>query len=290
MLTRREWIAAAAGAAAVTMNGNPRHADPEASQDPIPIQRKKRIRQSVCRWCYGGISLDDLCKEASRIGLASVELLDSHEWQVPRKYGLVCAVGNAGGSIANGWNHVKNHESLTRDFEKFLPMAKEAGVPNLITFSGNRKGISDEEGMQNCIQGLKRIAHLAEKNGVTVLFELLNSKVDHGDYQCDHTRWGVGVVKAVGSERIKLLYDIYHMQIMEGDVIRTIRDNIAYIGHFHTGGVPGRNEIDDTQELHYPAICRAIVETGYKGFLAQEFVPSRDPLTSLRQAVDICDV
>ncbi|UCD75985.1 MAG: TIM barrel protein, partial [Phycisphaerales bacterium] len=189
-----------------------------------------------------------------------------------------------------GWNRPENHDEFVKESERLLPLIKEAGVPSMIVFSGNRGGISDSEGIRNCVTGLKRIMPLAERLGVNVCMELLNSKVDHKDYQCDHTAWGVEVVRGVGSDRFKLLYDIYHMQIMEGDVIRTIRDNIDHIGHFHTGGVPGRREIDDSQELNYSAICKAIVEAGYEGFLGQEFIPSRDPLTSLREAVAICDV
>jgi len=193
-------------------------------------------------------------------------------------------------SIPDGWNRTENHDRLTAEAEKAIPKVAAAGLPNIITFSGNRRGLSDEDGMKNCVAGLKRIAKLAEEQKVTVCMELLNSKHDHKDYQCDHTAWGVEVCKAVGSERIKLLFDIYHMQIMEGDVCATIRENIAYIAHFHTGGVPGRREIDDSQELNYARVCREIANTGFKGYVAHEFVPARDPMTSLAQAVRICDV
>jgi hydroxypyruvate isomerase len=198
---------------------------------------------------------------------------------------------NGPDSIGYGWNRVEHHDDLVAKFEKAIPQVAEFGFPNLITFSGNRKGMADELGIKNCVLGLKRVVGLAEKHKVTVILELLNSKVDHKDYMADHTAWGVEVCKQVGSERLKLLYDIYHMQIMEGDMIRTIRDNIQCIGHFHTGGNPGRNEIDDTQEIQYPAVMRAIADTGYRGFVGQEFIPKRaDALASLRQAIQTCDV
>ncbi len=194
------------------------------------------------------------------------------------------------GGIEEGWNRVENHDKLVKESERLLPIIAQAGLPNMIVFSGNRRGISDSEGLETCAKGLKRITKLAEDLGVTLIIELLNSKVDHKEYQCDHTPWGVELCKRVGSERFKLLYDIYHMQIMEGDVIRTIQQSIQYIGHFHTGGVPGRNEIDDTQELNYRRIATAIADTGFKGYFAHEFIPKRDPLTSLREAVELCTV
>lgn len=248
------------------------------------------LKQSVCRWCYSKVPLDDLCKAAARMGLTSVELLSENEWATPKKHGLTCAVANGPNPIAKGWNRRENHDAFVAESLRLLPLVKDAGIPNMIVFSGNREGLSDEEGAANCIAGLKRIMSRAEALGVTVIMELLNSRVDHMDYQCDRTAWGVQVVKGIGSERFKLLYDIYHMQIMEGDVIRTIRDHFAYIGHFHTGGVPGRAEIDETQELNYPAICRAIVEKGYTGYLGQEFIPRGEPLASLERAVALCRV
>lgn len=224
------------------------------------------------------------------MGGHSIELLDEKEWAIPTKYGLTCAVANGPGSIGHGWNRVENHEKLIREFQRMLPLCKEAGIPNLITFSGNRRGIADDEGRENCKKGLLQVVGAAEKAGVTIIMELLNSKVDHHDYQCDHVRWGADLVKSVGSPRFKLLFDIYHMQIMDGDVIRNIRDHFEYIAHFHTGGVPGRAEIDESQELNYPAICRAIVDLKYQGYISQEFCPTKDPMTSLRRAIDICDV
>lgn len=237
------------------------------------------------------MTFEDFCRECYRMGIESVELLGRDEWPIVKKVGLTCAMCNGPDSIPYGWNRVEHHDDLLAKFEKAIPEVASNGFPNIITFSGNRKGMSDEQGIENCVKGLKRLMPIAEKHKVTVILELLNSKVDHKDYMADHTAWGVEVCKQVGSERLKLLYDIYHMQIMEGDLIRTIRDNIQYIGHFHTGGNPGRNEIDSTQEINYPAVMAAIVATGYKGFVGQEFVPKRpDPLASLKQAIEICDV
>ena len=250
-----------------------------------------RIRQSVCQWCYDKIPLDDLCAAAKRLGLESVELLGEKDWATVKRHGLTCAMANGPSTIPVGFNRPAEHDRLVAESERLLPLAAAAGLPNMIVFSGNRGGMSDGEGLENCATGLRRITPLAEKLGVTVCMELLNSKVDHADYMCDRTPWGAELVRRVGSPRFKLLYDIYHMQIMEGDVVRTIRDNIAHIGHFHTGGVPGRHEIDETQELFYPMIMRAIADTGFKGFVAQEFIPSRaDPIASLAQGVRICDV
>ncbi len=249
-----------------------------------------RLKLSVSRWCYGKIPLDDLCEAAKAIGFRSIELLDEADWEVPRRHGLVCAMANGFGTIPVGFNRLTQHDKLVADAERMIPRAAAAGVPNIVCFSGNRGGMSDGEGIANCIAGFKRITPLAERHGVTLCLELLNSKVDHADYQADHTAFGVQVIQGVGSPRLKLLYDIYHMQIMEGDVIATIRANITHIAHFHTGGVPGRHEIDDTQELNYRRVMQAIAELGFGGYVAQEFVPTRDPLTSLRQSFEICDV
>ena len=253
---------------------------------------KGALKQSVCRWCYGKVSLDDLCKAAVQIGLKSIDLLDVADFPVVQQYGLICAMCNGPGPINDGWNEVSRHDELVKKSEELLPKIAAAKFPNMIVFSGKRRGMSDADGIKNCALGLKRIMPLAEKLGVTVCMELLNSKRDHKDYQCDHTAWGVALAKEIGSERFKLLYDIYHMQIMEGDVIATIRENKDYIGHYHTGGVPGRHEIDETQELQYATICKAILDTGYQGYLAQEFIPAegKDPLASLAQGARICDV
>ena len=252
---------------------------------------KGNIRHSVSRWCYGKTSLDALCAACKEIGIESVELLGPDDWPVVKKHGLVCAMCNGPDSIGYGWNRVEHHAKLLEGFERMIPQVAQFGFPNIITFSGNRRGMSDAEGLENCALGLKKLVPIAEKHKVTVILELLNSKVDHKDYMADHTVWGVELCKQVGSEWLKLLYDIYHMQIMEGDLIRSINDYNPYIGHYHTGGNPGRNEIDETQEIHYPAVMRAIVATGYKGFVGQEFIPKRsDPIASLRQAIRICDV
>lgn len=254
----------------------------------------KNIRQSVCRWCFRDLSLDDLCKTAKDLGIESVELLKPEEWPTLKKYGLVCGVALSqpdGFGIPKGFNRIENHETLVPFYEDLIAKAANAGVPNVICFSGNRNGLDDELGLVNCAKGLKRIMKTAEKYKVTVVMELLNSKIDHVDFQCDRTYWGVALCEMVGSENFKLLYDIYHMQIMEGDVIRTIRDYHKYIAHYHTAGVPGRNEIDESQELNYTAIIRAIASTGFKGLVAQEFIPKQtDKIASLKKAVQICDV
>jgi hydroxypyruvate isomerase len=236
------------------------------------------------------MSVEQLAYNASKIGLKSVELLSPEDWPVAKKYGLTCAMGSGAGPIEEGLNRKENHDRWQQNLRKHIELAAEIGIPNLICFSGNRNGMTDDEGLENCVVGIKPVLGLAEKKGITICMELLNSKVNHKDYMCDHTPWGVKLVKRVGSPRFKLLYDIYHMQIMEGDVIRTIVENWDYIAHFHTGGNPGRNEIDETQELNYTAICKAIVEKGFAGYLAQEFIPKRDPMTSLAQAFRICDV
>ncbi len=249
-----------------------------------------RIKHSVCKWCYGDLTLDQLASFASSIGMHSVELLSVEDFPTLKKHGLVCAMTNGPSTIADGFNRLENHARLVPGFREVIREVAEAGFPSVICFSGNRRGMDDETGLGNCAEGIKQIVGEAERQGVTVCMELLNSKVDHPDYMCDRTEWGVELVERVGSDRFKLLYDIYHMQIMEGDVIRTIRDHHQHIGHYHTGGNPGRNEIDETQELNYSAIMRAIKATGFDGFVAQEFIPARTPLISLREAVELCDV
>jgi hydroxypyruvate isomerase len=253
---------------------------------------KGRINHSVCRWCYGKIKLEDLCLAAKAMGIKSIELQGPKEWPILKQFGLTCAMGSgAGMGIGKGFNRVEHHDKLVAEFDALIDQAAEAGIPSVICMSGNRDGLDDEQGIKNCALGLKRLMKKAEDKKVNVVMELLNSRVNHKDYQCDHTEWGVAVCKAVGSERCKLLYDIYHMQIMEGDIIATIRKHIQYIAHFHTGGVPGRNEIDDTQEIYYPAVMQAIAETGFTGYVGQEFIPKgKDPLESLRKGVLICDV
>jgi hydroxypyruvate isomerase len=268
-----------------------------ASQIPLEtavasdVARKGRIRQSVCQWCYRQMSIDQLAQSAASIGLQGVDLLQPDDYEVPRRYGLVCTMGYAGGGEINkALNRTENHAAIEQAFRTNIPRAAKAGVPNVITFSGNRAGLSDEDGARNTITGLNRLKKIAEDHGVTVCLELLNSKRDHHDYMCDHTAWGVRVAQEVNSPNVKLLYDIYHMQIMEGDLIETIRGNIQWIGHFHTGGVPGRHELNGTQEIQWDAVMRAIAGSGFRGYVAHEFIPTADPLASLKSAADLCDV
>jgi hydroxypyruvate isomerase len=252
-----------------------------------------RLKQSVSRWPFRAIPFPGFCRAVAALGLEAIDLLQPEEWAVARDHGLICSMGYPADRrdfISRGFNDRTNHALLLGELERTIPRAARERVPNVIAMFGNRADRTDAEAIDTCSAGLRTIAPLAEEHGVTICVELLNSKVDHRDYQGDRTGFGVRVMEAVGSPRVKLLYDIYHMQIMEGDVIRTIRDNIAHIGHFHTGGVPGRHELDDTQELNYRTVARAIADTGFTGWVAHEFVPTRDPLTSLREAVAICNV
>ena len=262
---------------------------------------KGSINHSVCKWCYPKIPLDDLCTAGKEFGLTSVELVAPEDFPTLKKHGLTCAMttfptiaapdGKKLGTIENAFNRTEHHDLLVQAYEPYINAVADAGFKHLICFSGNRDGMDAETGLMNCATGLKRILPLAEKRGVTLVMELLNSRVNHRDYMCDHTAWGVELCKRIGSDRFKLLYDIYHMQIMEGDVIAHIREQNKYFAHYHTGGVPGRHEIDETQELNYPAIMRAIIETGFKGHVAQEFIPAKpDALALLKAAVGICDV
>jgi hydroxypyruvate isomerase len=286
-LSRRELLARAP---AIALGG---YASLAAAgrQRPGGVVKHGRIKQSVCRWCYASIPLRDFCHQVATLGLTALDLLTPDDWPVAREFGLTCSMGSGlGGPIERGLNDPANHDAIVGSLRAGIPRAAQAGVPNVITFFGNRHGRSDAEAIAHCVTALNRVKGVAEDHGVTVCVELLNSKVNHKDYQGDRTSFGVEVVSAVNSPRVKLLYDIYHMQIMEGDVIRTIRENRQWIAHYHTAGVPGRHEIDDTQELNYAAIARAIADTGFGGYLAHEFVPTRDPMTSLREAVVLCDV
>ena len=286
-ITRREALAAGAMAALSALA--PRIAAGQAAGGKAV--RKGRLKQSVSRWCYKGIPDREFYKAVADMGLPAVDLLGPDQWEVVREFGLICSLGwQVGGTIPEGLNNPANHDGIVKGLTAALPTAAKFKVPNLITFFGNRKGMSDADATRNCIAGLNRIKGPAEDAGVTVVVELLNSKVDHKDYQGDRSAFGLEIVKAVNSPRVKLLYDIYHMQIMEGDVIRTIRQDKDWIAHYHTGGVPGRHELDATQELQWRSVCTAIAETGYTGYVAHEFVPTRDPLTSLREAVELCDV
>jgi hydroxypyruvate isomerase len=291
LATRRAFLSTVALAPALGAAARPRARDASARQAAHGVVKSGRLKQSVSRWPYNSIPLPDFCRAVADIGLPAIDLLEEPDWAVAREHGLICSMGYAGGgSIRDGLNVVANHEAIVRNFGRLIPRAAAMQVPNVITFFGNRRGMSDEAATANCVAGLNRVKKIAEDNGVTICVELLNSKVNHPDYQGDRTSFGLTVVKAVDSPRVKLLYDIYHMQIMEGDLIKTIRDQHAYIAHYHTGGVPGRHELDDTQEVNWRAVCRAIVETGFTGYLAHEFVPTRDPLSSLREAVALCDV
>jgi hydroxypyruvate isomerase len=256
---------------------------------------KGNINHSVCRWCYNTIPLEEFCAAVQKIGIKAVDLVGPKDWATLKKYKLDSSMCNGAEiNLEDGWNDPKFHDQLIQRYTDMIPQVAKAGYTNLICFSGNRRGKDDETGIKNSAEGLKKIMAIAEKNKVMIIMELLNSKVNHKDYQCDKSAWGIELVKRVGSPNFKLLYDIYHMQIDEGDVIRTISANHEHFGHYHTGGVPGRNEIDETQELYYPAIMNAIVKTGFKGYVAQEFIPARktneERIASLQKAVSICDV
>ena len=256
------------------------------------MRLKSNIKHSVCYWTYNFLSLDELCKHVKEIGFSAIDLVGPKDWPTLKKHGVFSSMCNGAEiSLTEGWNDKQYHSTLIKKYTEHIELVAKAGYKNLICFSGNRKGMDDETGLKNSAEGLKQIMSVAEKNGVIVQMELLNSKINHKDYMCDKTHWGVELCKKVGSENFKLLYDIYHMQIDEGDVIRTIQDNHQYLGHYHTGGVPGRHEIDDSQELYYPAIIKAIIKTGFKEYLAQEFLPVKeDKIASLRDAVQLCDV
>jgi len=256
------------------------------------INMKGNINHSVCKWCYGQISLEEFSVVVKSMGIKGIDLIGPKEWPILKKYGLTSSMCNGAEiSLTEGWNDKKYHSTLVDSYLKHIDLVADAGYTNLICFSGNRRAIDDETGMENCLEGLKKILGYAEKKGVIIQMELLNSKVDHQDYMCDNSPWGFELCRRIDSSNFKLLYDIYHMQINEGDVIRTLRENQQFIGHYHTGGVPGRNEIDQTQELFYPAIMKAIVTTGFKGFVAQEFIPkNNNPMQSLENAIRICDV
>ena len=290
-----------AGVAAIVASLGERLVAEELATSSVQKETGRMINHSACRWCYSKFSLDEICIAGKEFGLKSVELVKPSEVAQLQKHGMTCAIstnptpqaadGKRVGGIGRGWNQPEYHDVLVEAYEKQIKDAANAGMTNVICFSGNRRGMDDQVGMKNVAKGLKRLMPLCEKLGVTLSMELLNSKRDHRDYMCDNTLWGVELCKLVGSDQFKLLYDIYHMQIMEGDVISTIKKYHRFISHYHTGGVPGRAEIDETQELHYPAIIKAILETGYDGYLGQEFIPRRkDKLASLRQGVEICSV
>jgi hydroxypyruvate isomerase len=260
--------------------------------DSAHMNLKGNINHSACWWCYNDISLEDLCIEAKKTGLKGIDLVGPKEWPTLKKHGLHSPMCNGAEiNLTDGFNDKKYHATLIKQYSEMIPLVAKAGYTNLICFSGSRRGMTDEQGWENCVAGLQKLMPLAEKHKVVLVMELLNSKHDHKDYQCDRTWWGAELCKKLGSENFKLLYDIYHMQIDEGDVIQNIKDYHPYIAHYHTGGVPGRNEINDSQELNYPAIMKAIVSVGFTGYVAQEFIPkAKDKLASLRQCVQICDI
>ncbi len=263
--------------------------------EEISVALKGNINHSVCRWTYNHLTLDELCILVKKLGFSAIDLIGPKEWDILKKHGIYSSMCNGAEiSLVDGWNDKKNHATLIKNYTEHIELVAKAGYKNLICFSGNRRGMNDEIGMQNCADGLKQIMSLAEQKGVIIQMELFNSKVDHPDYMCDKSAWGIALCKKIGSPNFKLLYDIYHMQINEGDVIRTIKDNHQYFGHYHTAGVPGRNEIDETQELFYPAIMKAILAIGYKEYVAQEFIPTgktnEEKAKALKYAIKKCDV
>ncbi|MCX6876733.1 MAG: TIM barrel protein [Verrucomicrobia bacterium] len=295
---RRSFLMTAGKSAAITAVATSLATRLHAADAAVP---GTRINHSACKWCYGDIPLEALCVAGKALGLKSIELLMPGDFPTLQSHGLTCAMvanpvgktasGVPVGTIAKAFNRLDHHDALVAAYEPHLKAAAAAGASNVICFSGNREGLADQQGLENCAIGLQRLLPLAANLGLKLVMELLNSKVDHADYMCDHSAWGVALCKKLDNPHFGLLYDIYHMQIMEGDVIHTIREHHRWFTHYHTGGVPGRNEIDDTQELNYPAIMRAIADTGYSGFVGQEFIPKRpDKLASLKQGLEICSV
>ena len=295
-ISRREVIkTVATGVAALSVNTNI-YSNNEKNKKMNLL--KGNINHSVCEWCYN-LPLEDLAKEAKRIGLVGIDLIGAEGWDILKRHNLISTMcygdleGKSTRSLTNGWCDKKYHEDLIFHYKRHIKLVSDANWTNLICFSGNRRDITDKQGLENCVEGLSKILPEAEKFGVIIHMELLNSKINHKDYMCDNSNWGIELCKRLNSKNFKLLYDIYHMQVDEGDVIRTISKNHKYIGHYHTAGVPGRNEIDSSQELYYPAIMKAILKTGFKGFVAQEFIPKnkdRKGISSLEEAVKICDV
>lgn len=294
-MKRRAMIQSFAAGAAGLLVGNSAVAALASNTQDGDAPLKGRINHSVCRWTYGYLPLPELCAAVKKIGFSAMDLIGPKEWEVLKTHGIDSSMCNGAEiSLTEGWNNTQYHTTLIKNYTEHIEWVAKAGYKNLICFSGNRKGMDDETGLTNCVKGLQQILSLAEQKGVTIQMELFNSKVDHKDYMCDKSAWGVELCKRLGSPNFKLLYDIYHMQINEGDVMRTIRDNYLYFGHYHTAGVPGRHEIDETQELYYPAIMQAIVATGYTGYVAQEFIPTgktdADKIKALKKAVRVCDV
>jgi hydroxypyruvate isomerase len=281
-----------AGTAAITATGMLSSFKKEEMQEQVSDKLKGNINHSVSPWCYNGFTLDQLCVVSKEIGITGVDLCGPKDWPTLQKHGMYSPMCNGAEiNLTDGFGDTEFHERLIKQYTDMIPLVAKNGYTNLICFSGSRRGKDDETGWKNCEEGLKKLLPLAEKHKVVLCMELLNSKIDHKDYQCNKSAWGAELAKRISSENFKLLYDIYHMQIDEGDIIRNITDHHQYIAHFHTGGIPGRHEIDDTQELYYPAVMRAIVATGFKGYVGQEFVPKNpDKIASLRKAILICDV
>lgn len=282
-----------AGTAAIGVTGvlSSNNASAKITED-VNVKLKGNIKHAVCRWCFDSLSVEELCVAAKGMGIIAIDLVGPKDWPTLKKHGLYSSMCNGAEiNLTDGFGDTEFHAQLHKNYEAMIPLVAKAGYKNLICFSGSRRGKTDEQGWKNCVEGLAPMVKLAEKHNVVLVMELLNSKIDHKDYQADRASWGAELAKRLGSENFKLLYDIYHMQVDEGDVIHNIRQFNQYINHYHTAGVPGRNEIDDTQELYYPAIMKAILATGHKGFVAQEFIPKqKDKLASLRKAVQICDV
>ncbi|HEY4759597.1 MAG TPA: sugar phosphate isomerase/epimerase family protein [Thermoguttaceae bacterium] len=289
-LTRRRMLQGAAGvlaAGTIAVSQTVRGEDqPSAESEKAVV--KGRLKQSVCAWCYK-MKLDELAQNAAAIGLKSVELVDSKDWPILKKHGLICAM-TPSHDIGEGFNNKDNHEKCIAAVKKSIDACVEAGFPNVITFSGNRNGMSDDVGLENTVEGLKNVIGYAEQKKVNVCIEILNSRLNHKDYMCDTVEWAAEVCKRIASPRMKILFDIYHVQVQQGDIIVRIKQFHEYIGHYHTAGVPGRHELDENQELNYPAIMRAIAESGFQGYIGQEFIPTRDPMKSLSEAVRLCDV
>ncbi len=278
-MTRREWFAGLAASAGA------------AAQETKPAPRKGRLKQCVTRGVFGkGMPLEDMCRHAARLGVVGFDLIGPADFPLLKKYGLIPTMVPGAMTLTGGCNHKEDHPKVEKAMHELLDQAAAAGAPNVIALSGNRRGIADKEGQDNVVTFFNSVKAHAEDKGVTICLELLNSKVNHPDYQCDHTAWGVEVCQRVNSPRVKLLDDLYHMQIMEGDIIRTIRANIQWIAHFHTAGNPGRHEMDDTQEMNWRGIAKAIADLNYQGYIAHEYSPTRDPLKSLEETLALFDV
>jgi hydroxypyruvate isomerase len=287
-MKRRNFIATAAAGSAGMVTGT------VGAQQPIKneaFKLKNNINHSVCQWCFDYLPLEDFLKVLNELGIKAIDLIGPKDWPLLKKYGIHCSMCNGAEiSLTEGWNDPKYHEELIKNYTEIIPQVAAAGYTNLICFSGNRRGMNDYVGLQNCVDGLSQILPLAEKHGVIIQMELFNQQ-NHPDYMCDSSIWGIELCRRLGSDNFKLLYDIYHMQVQEGDIIKTIKTYHEYFGHYHTAGVPGRNEIDETQELYYPAIIKAILETGFKGYVAQEFIVTwDDKIAALKDAFMRCDI